>query len=164
MLPHELIMYHFIWRRSIQCKHWNQLLLLLPIFPNILISSIIMSKKYISNYTVCNLNNDCICQQPQVTKVFIVDMRYAIRCWPILLKFLGLFPKPWCNSQIFSVYEYLTISLLNCRKLLLKLPFNGFYRIPKRFKHLSNYCIILWWCKKKKHQTCIYQFGYLIIP
>ena len=98
MLPDELIMYHFILRRSVQSKHWNQLLLLLPIFPNILISSIIMSKKYICNYTVCNLNNDCICQQPQVTKVFIVDMRYAIRCWPIVLKFLGLFPNPWCND------------------------------------------------------------------
>ena len=111
MLPHELIMYHFIWRCSIQSKHWNQLLLLLPIFPNILISSIIMSKKYISNYTVCHLNNDCICQQPQVTKVFIVDMRYAIRCWPILLKLLGLFPNPWCNIHCLWISHYIFVEL-----------------------------------------------------
>lgn len=111
MLPHELIMYHFIWRRSIQSKHWNQLLLLLPIFPNILISSIIMSKKYISNYTVCNLNNDCICQQPQVTKVFIVDMRYAIRCWPILSKLSGLLPNPWCNIHCLWISHYIFVEL-----------------------------------------------------
>ena len=111
MLPHELIMYHCIWRCSIQSKHWNQLLLLLPIFPNILISSIIMSKKYISNYTLCNLNNDCICQQPQVTKVFIVDMRCAIRCWPILLKLSGLFPNPWCNIQCLWISHYIFVEL-----------------------------------------------------
>ena len=80
-------------------------------FPNILISSIIMSKKYISNYTVCNLNNDCICQQPQVTKVFIVDMRYAIRCWPILSKLSGLLPNPWCNIHCLWISHYIFVEL-----------------------------------------------------
>ena len=64
--------------------------------------------------------------------------------------FRGCFQTP---DAIFIVYEYLIISLLNCRKLLLKLP--DFYLLipiipfkwilydPKRDTHLLNYCNIL---------------------